>query len=233
MLRSSDASRQSSDDSEPVLVQGLSWLERRVAPFAQRFGNAPAVLALRDALPISFGGLLIALAVLIVFFEPGAFTPSGLADRLKLAIPGAFAVMSIVLLLVLALRLAQRLALPILAVVAAAACAFGFALPRAAWKSFTVLAATLGTSGLFTAIVCGLAAAGAIVLTRGTNDAGRTNSPSRFSCAVIGTPAATLPTIGIVMLSCVGLVLRSERSARGFVGSRKISPRRSSALRCA
>jgi PTS system cellobiose-specific IIC component len=159
MLRSSDASRQSSGDSEPVLVQGLSWLERRVTPFAQRFGNAPAVLALREALPISFGGLLIALAVLIVFFEPGEFV-----NRLKLSIPGAFAVMSIALLLVLALRLAQRLELPIPAVISSAACAFGFALPRAAWKSFTVLAATLGTSGLFTAIVCCLAAAGAIVL---------------------------------------------------------------------
>jgi PTS system cellobiose-specific IIC component len=74
--------------------------------------------------------------------------------------------MSIALLLILALRLAQRLALPIVAVIAAAACAFGFALPRAAWKSFTVLAATLGTSGLFTAIVCCLSAAGAIVFVR-------------------------------------------------------------------
>src|ERR1019366_5889827 len=98
--------RQSSDDSEPRIVRGLDWLEQRVAPFAQRFGNAPAVLALREALPISFGGLLAALAVLIVFFEPGA-----LVDRLKHAIPGAFAVMSIALLLVLALRLAQKLAL--------------------------------------------------------------------------------------------------------------------------
>jgi PTS system cellobiose-specific IIC component len=161
MLRSSDESRQSSDGSKPRVVQGLSWLEQRVEPFAQRFGKAPAVLALREALPISFGGLLIALAVLIVFFEPGS-----LVNRLKLSIPGAFAVMSILLLLVLALRLAQRLKLPVVAVMAAAACAFGFALPRAAWKSFTVLAATLGTSGLFTAIVCCLAAAGAIVLAR-------------------------------------------------------------------
>jgi PTS system cellobiose-specific IIC component len=119
------------------------------------------VLALREALPISFGGLLVALTVLIVFFEPGSFV-----NRLKLSIPGAFAVMSIMLLLVLALRLAQRLELPIVALLAAAACAFGLALPRAAWKSFTVLAATLGTSGLFTAIVCCLAAAGAIVWMR-------------------------------------------------------------------
>src|ERR1700683_4915425 len=120
MLLSSDESRQSSGDSEPVLVQGLSWLEGRVAPFAKRFGNAPAVLALREALPISFGGLLVALAVLIVFLEPGSFV-----NRLKLSIPGAFAVMSIMLLLVLALRLAQRLELPHFAGLAAGGGAVG------------------------------------------------------------------------------------------------------------
>ncbi len=161
MLRSSDESRQSSDGSEPRVVAGLGWLEGRVAPFAKRFGEAPAVLALRETLPASFVGLLLALALLMAFAEHGS-----LFERLKAGIPGAFAVMSIVLLLGLAVSLALRLALPIAAVLAASACAFGFALPRGAWKSFTVLAATLGTSGLFTAIVCCLAAAGAIVLAR-------------------------------------------------------------------
>ena len=137
MSRSSDESTRSSDGSNPAIVAGFGWLEARVAPFAQRFGNAPAVLALREALPISFGVLLIALAILIVFFEPGGFSPADLAQRLKLAIPGAFAVMSIALLLVLAVRLAQRLTLPIVAVLFGSACAFGFALPRAAWKSTT------------------------------------------------------------------------------------------------
>jgi PTS system cellobiose-specific IIC component len=161
MLRSSDESRQSSDGSEPRIVASLGWLEGRVAPFAKRFGNAPAVLALRESLPISFGGLLIALGVLIVFFEHGAFVL-----RLKNSIPGAFAVMSIVLLFVLAVRLAQRLAVPVVAMLAAAMFAFGLALPRAVWRSFTALAATLGTSGLFTVIVCCLAAAAAIVFAR-------------------------------------------------------------------
>jgi len=132
---------QSSDGSEPRLVAGFGWLEGRVAPSPKRFGNAPAVLALREALPIS-SAALIALGVLIVFFEHGDFVV-----RLKNGIPGAFAVMSIVLLLVLAVRLAQRLELPIVAMLAAAMCAFGLALPRAVWKSFTALAATLGTSG--------------------------------------------------------------------------------------
>src|SRR6202453_3371420 len=184
MLRSSDASRQSSDGSEPRVILSASWLERRVAPFAKRFGNAPAVLALREALPLSFVGLLIALSVLIVFFEPGAFV-----NRLKLSIPGAFAVMSIALLLVLALRLAQRLELPIAAMLAAAACAFGLALPRAAWKSYTVLAATLGTSGLFTAIVCCLAAAGAIVLARRRFPG---NAGTLIGVAVVATVSAAV-----------------------------------------
>jgi PTS system cellobiose-specific IIC component len=161
MLRSSDESKQSSDDSDPLQSEGLGWLERYVAPFAKRFGNAPAVLALREALPISFGGLLIALTILIVFFEHGSFVV-----RLKNSIPGGFSVMSIALLLILAFKLATKLNLPVAAVMLASMGAFGLALPRAAWHSFTVLAATLGTSGLFTAIVCCLAAAGAIVLAR-------------------------------------------------------------------
>jgi len=206
MSRSSDESRQSSDGSEPVLVQGLSWVEQRVAPFAQRFGNAPAVLALREALPISFGGLLIALAVLIVFFEHGAFVV-----RLKLSIPGAFAIMSIALLLVLALRLAQRLELPVVAVIAAAACAFGFALPRAAWKSFTILAQTLGTSGLFTAIVCCLAAAGAIVYAR------RRTPGTRGTLAGVGGVAVISAALFAAHVSIAAL-LALLLSPLGFLG---------------
>jgi PTS system cellobiose-specific IIC component len=164
------------------------------------------VLALREALPISFGGLLIALAVLIVFFEHGS-----LVDRLKLSIPGAFAVMSIVLLLVLAVRLAQRLELPVLAVLAAAACAFGFALPRAAWKSFTVLAATLGTSGLFTAIVCCLAAAGTIVLARRrVTGSGGTLAGIAFVAAVSGALFA--------MHVSIAALLAALLSPLGFLG---------------
>jgi PTS system cellobiose-specific IIC component len=184
MLRSSDESKQSSDGSEPRIVARFAWLEERVAPFAKRFGNAPAVLALRESLPISFGALLIALAVLIVGFEHGPFV-----DRLKNSIPGAFAVMSIALLFILSVQLARRLAIPIAALVPAACCAFGLALPRAAWKSFTVLATTLGTSGLFTAIVCCLAAAGAIVLVQRR---------------VAGTAGALL---GVALVAALSLVL--------------------------
>jgi PTS system cellobiose-specific IIC component len=162
MSRSSDESRQSSDGSEPRIVEGLGWIERRVAPFARWFGETPAVLALRESLPVSFGGLLLALAGLVAFVEPGS-----IVDRLRASIPGAFAVMSVVLVLVLSVRLAQRLAMPVAVMLVLTIAAFALALPRAALHSFEAFAATLGTSGLFTAIVCCLATAGAMAYCRG------------------------------------------------------------------
>jgi PTS system cellobiose-specific IIC component len=162
MSRSSDASRQSSDDSSlPAAIGAVHWIERRVAPFAERFGNAPAVRALREALPISFIGLLVALAVIVVFFEHGS-----IVDRLRASIPGSFAAMSIVLVFVLSTRLAQRLHFLIAPTVGASILAFAFALPREAERSWSNFATILGTSGLFTAIVCCLATAGAIGLMR-------------------------------------------------------------------
>jgi PTS system cellobiose-specific IIC component len=165
MSRSSDESRQSSDGSEPRFVEGLGWIERRVAPFAHWFGETAPVLALRESLPVSFGGLLLALAALAAFVEPGS-----IVDRLRASIPGAFAVMSVVLVLVLSVRLAQRMAMPVAAMLGLSIVAFVLALPHAALRSFATFAATLGTSGLFTAIVCCLATAGALSYGRKRDD---------------------------------------------------------------
>jgi PTS system cellobiose-specific IIC component len=165
----------------------VNWIERRVAPFAERFGNAPAVRALRESLPISFGGLLVGLVIIVAFVESGS-----LVDRLRASIPGAFAVMSIVLVFVLSTRLAIRLRYLIAPTIGGSILAFAFALPREAMRSatpptpgaahpprcdvhcigaaaareFDNLATILGTSGLFTAIVCCLATAGVIALMR-------------------------------------------------------------------
>jgi PTS system cellobiose-specific IIC component len=187
MSRSSDASRQSSDDSSlPSGFGAVAWIERRVTPFAERFGNAPAVRALRESLPVSFVGLLIALGIIVAFVEHGSFV-----DRLKAAIPGSFAVMSIVLLIVLSVRLAQRLRYLIAPTVGGSILAFAFSLPPSALRSatppapgaahprcdlhcigdavtreFSNLAVALGTSGLFTAIVACLITVGVIGLVR-------------------------------------------------------------------
>ena len=74
-----------------------------------------------------------------------------------------------------------------------------------------------------------------------TKLAGSTNVSSRFSRAVIGTPAATRPTTGSATVSgspsrrAGGAAARSTMSAgtsaRGLVGSRRSSPRRSSDFR--
>jgi PTS system cellobiose-specific IIC component len=165
----------------------VSWIERRVAPFAERFGSAPAVRALREALPISFIGLLVGLAVIVAFVEHGS-----IVDRLRASIPGAFAVMSIVLVFVLSTRLAIRLGYLIAPTIGGSILAFAFALPREAMRSsappvpglahparcdvhcigaaasreFDNLSAVLGTSGLFTAIVACLLTVGVIGVMR-------------------------------------------------------------------
>ena len=161
MSRSSDESRQSSDDSEPRVVEGLGWIERRVAPFAQRFGETPAVMALRESLPMSFGGLLSRSACWWssragLDRRPVAREHPGLRHHVDRARPGALG--------------APRAA----AAHADRACSSarrrrvraGVTARGAAARSRT-LAETLGTSGLFTAIVVSvLATAGAIAVAR-------------------------------------------------------------------
>jgi hypothetical protein len=69
MSPSSDGSRQSSADSN--LSPFFRWLERRLEPFAQRFADVPAILAMRDALPFSFVGLIAGLAAFLMLAEHG------------------------------------------------------------------------------------------------------------------------------------------------------------------
>lgn len=189
MSRSSAESRRSSaGSSDSVPGKGLDGLavpagdgfvarlERAVAPFAQRFSEAPAVRALQESLPVAFGVLLVVLA-LLVFLQPFAGW-GAIPQRLREAISPGFAIASLAMVLILATRLAIRLRYPLVVTVATSLVAFCFALPRAAlrdllrfvatagahgWGAF---AQTLGASGLFTAIVVCLASAGAIALGR-------------------------------------------------------------------
>src|SRR5665213_136902 len=144
MSPSSGGSKPSSESSsaaalEPPAGEGfVARLERAVAPLANRIAEAPAVRALQETLPLAF----------------------------------------VVMIVVLSLRLARRLRFPAAALLAAAASAFVLALPRdalAALERFArtrvlddlgPFARTLGVSGVFTAIVIALGAAGAIALGR-------------------------------------------------------------------
>ncbi|HTD32085.1 MAG TPA: PTS transporter subunit EIIC [Candidatus Elarobacter sp.] len=158
----------------------VARLEGRVAPYAHRFAEAPAVQALQESLPVAFAVALVALvarlgAALLSRPFPGL---AALKDVLAF-LPGAFAVASLVMVVVLALRLARRLELPRAALVAAALAAFALAAPReldAALFAYVrgagdagrlaAAARTLGASGIFTAILVALAVAGAVALGR-------------------------------------------------------------------
>ncbi len=111
-------------------------------------------------------------------------------------IPSAFSLASIVMLLALSLRLAVRLRLPPAPAIGFALLTFWLAMPRDAMRALAAFAAsrgrsglgafatTLGASGLFTAIVVSLAAAGAIVLGRRRFGPGRRRRGRRlWRCA--------------------------------------------------
>lgn len=200
MSPSSGGSRPSSADSSlehlplPAGDGLVARFERAVAPFAQRFADAPAVAALRESLPVALVAAALFLAAQVVL--PRLPALAAVVPRLRDAIPGAFALASIVMVFVLATRLARRLDLPLAAALSATVAAFGLALPRDARGAFVELlrsggasglgafARTLGVSGLFTAIVVALAAAGAFEL--GRRGLGRRAGPWAAGLLVVG-----------------------------------------------
>ena len=194
----------SSGESRPssASFSAIARLERAVAPFADRFSHAPAVLALRESLPIAFGVVLAVLVILVLDPLPPSW--SAVPGRLRDAIPSAFAFSSFAMALVLAARLARRLGYPVLPTAGAALLALLFAMPREALQALAAFIVsrgahgtgafghTLGASGLFTAIVVALATAGGIALGR-----------RRF-----GPYAGTLAgTLGVLAASCVLFML--------------------------
>lgn len=126
-------------------------------------------MALRESLPIAFGVLLVAIALLVLVPLPAAWEQ--LPVRLRDAVPGAFGFASFAMVVVLAARLARRMHLSAAPFVALALVAFAFALPREAFDALGrfvathgasglgAFARTLGASGLFTAIVVTLLSA--------------------------------------------------------------------------
>ena len=182
MSPSSDASKQSfvsSDDDVPAGDGIVARLERAAAPLARRFAEHPAVRALQETLPIAFAVALAALLARLAVLLLGRPFPGWAALRPLVAfLPSAFALASLVMIVVLSLRLADRLRVPRAPLLAASAAAFFLALPRdapaallrfartRALDDLAPFARTLGVSGIFTAIVIALAAAGAIALGR-------------------------------------------------------------------
>jgi PTS system cellobiose-specific IIC component len=168
MSPSSAGSRQSSADSN--LSPFFGWLERRLEPFAERFGEVPAILALRDALPPSFVGLIAGLAAFLIFAERGnivaRFRDAFSAKRLVLTLDVGFTSMSVVLLGALTLVLTRRLRYPAWLMIPTTFAVFALSMPHPRGATIEDYALALGASGLFLAIVVALLSAAALSLAR-------------------------------------------------------------------
>jgi PTS system cellobiose-specific IIC component len=189
---------------EPPAGDGpIARFERAVAPYAQRFAEAPPTQALRVTLPLAFGVVLAYLVALLVRAPFRGW--AHVAELIRQNMADAFAFASVVMALALSYTLARRLRYPAVPVMAAAFVAFWLALPHAAVQAVATFArtrgasglgafaTTLGASGLFTAIVVCMATAGAIALAR------------RHYGAAAGTAAGAL---AIVLLSAGLFALR-------------------------
>ena len=165
--------------NEPGVPGGdgfVARLERAVAPYAQRFVEAPAVRALSESLPVAFA---VAALMLVArpFTEPFT-TWAALFAAVRDFVPGAIAIASVAMVLVLSLRLALRLGYVVVPAVVLSVATFFVMMPREAVHALAVFAqthgrsglgafaTTLGASGIFTAIVVCFATAAAIGLGR-------------------------------------------------------------------
>ncbi|GAC1421096.1 MAG: PTS sugar transporter subunit IIC [Candidatus Velthaea sp.] len=173
MLPSSAGSKQSSADSNAErsdLSPFFGWLERKVEPYAQRFGEAPAILALRDALPFSFGGLIAGLIGFLLFAEHGSvverFRHAFSSGRLVLTLDVGFTTMSLVLVCALAVVLSRRVRYPALLSIPTTLGVFALSMPHPRAAKIEDYALALGASGLFLAIVVSLMTAGALSIAR-------------------------------------------------------------------
>lgn len=187
MSRSSDASKPWSANSSAGV-----WFAGRLLPALKAFGDAPAMLAVRESLPWSFLGLLGGLLVFLALV-PVAPGPVGrvLLERFAQAELPAFGVMAATLVVVLAYRLAGALGLSRAALAAAASTAFVLSLPRPyAFARPLAYLHLVGESGLFLAIlVCLL---GAFAMCRARAFLGRTGPADAAGAALVVLVALAL-----------------------------------------
>ncbi|HEY5257855.1 MAG TPA: PTS transporter subunit EIIC [Candidatus Baltobacteraceae bacterium] len=162
MSISSDASKRSSASSSPLFL----WFDRRIVPALRHFGERPAIVAIRESLPWSFGGMIVALAVL-VWIVPVPHTGLGreLAARWAGALLPSLSVMALALIAILSFRLATRLGYAVLAFCPACVIAFVLALPQPIAPTLAYMK-TVGACGLFLAFVVALLAAAATAALR-------------------------------------------------------------------
>ena len=161
MSQSSAASRLWSASSS------LAWFDRRIVPVLRAFGDAPVMVAVREALPWSIIGLVAGLIAFMALVPVHAPFVASLLKRISLAELPAFGIMAVTLAIVLPYRLALHLQLSRGILVAGTFVAFTLALPRPVTMDHPLAyLGKLGQSGLFLALIVSLLLAGTCVLVR-------------------------------------------------------------------
>jgi cellobiose PTS system EIIC component len=161
MSQSSAAWRQWSENSK------LAQLDSRAVSALRRFADAPAMVAVREALPWSIVGLVAGLVGFICFLPSPEPLFSGLLARVLRAELPSFGVMAISLAAILSYRLAMRMTLTKSVVVVATLAAFTLALPRPLTIAHPLAyLGRVGQGGLFLAIIVALCVAAASTLAR-------------------------------------------------------------------
>lgn len=135
----------------------FTWFDRVLVPPLRRFGELPAMVAIREVLPISFAGLLAGAAVMFWFIHADT-----LGGRFFTTLIAGFGTMSATLVALLSFRFARLVAAPVALAAITACTIFALSLPQPYGRDLIVLAKDLGPSGLLLAIVIALVTVGAI-----------------------------------------------------------------------
>lgn len=132
-----------------------------------RAGDAPFLLALRDAFRVAFAALLLALVVFVFAVGGSGSGGAAIAERVSRALLPAFGVMAIALAIVLPYDVARRTGAAPLPLVAASLLAFVIVVPRPLGRDAIAYLHAIGPTGIFLAILAaGIVSAG-VALARG------------------------------------------------------------------
>jgi cellobiose PTS system EIIC component len=118
----------------------------------RNIGELPEVLAIQRMLPWSFAGLALGLAGFILARPSGSFL-----ERLYASFAPAFGVMATVLVVLLSIDLARRRRVPWPVALLTACAVYALALPYREAHDFYDLLKSIGSSGLFLAMVASIA----------------------------------------------------------------------------
>ncbi|MBV8726890.1 MAG: PTS sugar transporter subunit IIC [Candidatus Eremiobacteraeota bacterium] len=131
----------------------------------RRFGDAPALVAIRRALPWSLIGLGAAIPLFFVLApQPSGGFAAMFEARMAFALLPSFAVMAIVLVFLLARELALQLKITLLGMLISAPAAFFLSPPPGSHTDVVAYLHALGTVGLFLAIALALLCAALFVI---------------------------------------------------------------------